>query len=192
MTIKEKRIMLKYSNSCLQVNAWSSSGWGCLRACWSELKQDDRFAEDLAVLKFAPSLALTLIDAAAFPKSWRNRYEFWWDSTELSWLTFTWITSAESCFILRWSERPEKIPVFRPDDQKRHRLAWRLDVNTRRARFSAGVYYHFERFNFDWFFDYALAITASKITLAMSLRRTSYLGVSHWHRRLPETTHRHS
>ncbi|MBJ7538560.1 phosphonate metabolism protein PhnP [Marinomonas transparens] len=95
-------------------NAGQVPVWGCHCLACVRAKQDASYRRGPCSLEIKTELGITLIDAGLTDLA--ERYDF--DDIQRIVLTHFHMDHVQGLFHLRWSERPEKIPVFRPDDEK--------------------------------------------------------------------------
>lgn len=88
--------------------------WGCHCAACERAREDVSFRRGPCSLEIRTELGITLIDAGM--TNLAERYEF--EDIQRIILTHFHMDHVQGLFHLRWSERPEKIPVFRPNDKK--------------------------------------------------------------------------
>jgi phosphoribosyl 1,2-cyclic phosphate phosphodiesterase len=165
MTNKREKIMLNIrilgSGNAGQVPVWGCDCEACERA-----KQDDTFRRGPCSLEIRTELGVTLIDAGI--PNLAERYEF--DEIQRIVLTHFHMDHVQGLFHLRWSERPEKIPVFRPDDQKGtddlYKHAGVLDFQP--------AFIPFETIQFDDFSITPLPLLHSKITLGYVIEKNGF------------------
>ncbi|MCV2401828.1 phosphonate metabolism protein PhnP [Marinomonas sp. C2222] len=95
-------------------NAGQVPVWGCHCVACERARLDTSFQRGPCSLEIRTELGVTLIDAGV--TNLAERYDF--DDIQRIILTHFHMDHVQGLFHLRWSERPEKIPVFRPDDEK--------------------------------------------------------------------------
>jgi len=93
-------------------NAAQVPVWGCVCIACARAKQDNTYRRRSASLAIHTTTGITLVDAGLTDLA--ERFEF--DSIERIVLTHFHMDHVQGLFHLRWSEREERIPVYRPDD----------------------------------------------------------------------------
>ena len=88
--------------------------WGCHCQACQRAVLDSRFRRGPCSLEIRTDQGVTLIDAGRTDLA--ERYAF--EDIQRILLTHFHMDHVQGLFHLRWSERSEKIPVFRPDDAK--------------------------------------------------------------------------
>lgn len=88
--------------------------WGCYCSACELARQDSRYRRGPCSLEIKTEQGITLIDAGRTDLA--ERYAF--EDIQHIILTHFHMDHVQGLFHLRWSERPDKIPVFRPNDTK--------------------------------------------------------------------------
>lgn len=163
-------------------NAGQVPVWGCHCVACELAKQDAYFRRGPCSLEIRTEQGVTLIDAGFTDLA--KRYEF--DEIQRIVLTHFHMDHVQGLFHLRWSERPEKIPVFRPDDEKGtddlYKHSGVLDFQT--------PFVPFNKVEFDDFSITPLPLLHSKITLGYLIEKNDFtLAYLTDTVGLPDTTH---
>ncbi|MBJ7554108.1 phosphonate metabolism protein PhnP [Marinomonas spartinae] len=95
-------------------NAAQVPVWGCHCLACERARRDHSFRRGPCSLEIRTELGTTLIDAGFSDLA--ERYDF--EEITRIVLTHFHMDHVQGLFHLRWSERAQKIPVFRPDDEK--------------------------------------------------------------------------